>query len=305
MKLIPIQEAFQKKFARQQAIKELVYDAAGHCVHIGALSPGCAHCFVPDLAYSNIYCGNACNLNCVYCHSNKKSAGIPAKGHLFTQAMLYKEQAKSRDFKPTAMSFSGGGEPLLYMDIISGYMKVLRDMEKRNGHKPWYYLYTNGVLAGPKVLARLKEMGFDEIRFHLGASNFSKAVYGNMKRAARYLKVVTVETPAWEPHRKELFAMLPLIEDIGVKHLNIGEIELNEFNYRGIAGVLPRGEFYQCYEPHLCDGGLVYDIIEEVIRRKYSYSVLDCNCFVKSMQRTPAKFTCRRISSGIGEKGRA
>jgi pyruvate formate-lyase activating enzyme-like uncharacterized protein len=302
MKLISIQEAYQRKFERQKAIRELIYDASGHCVHIGKLSPGCYHCFVPDLCSQNFCSGNKCNLSCVYCNSNKRQRNVLAKEHLVKQALLYKQQALSKDFRPTGMSFSGGGEPLLYMDVIRSYMKVLRDIERRAGHKPWYYLYTNGILANLKVLAQLKELGFDEIRFHLGASNFSKVVYNNLKKAVRYLKVVTVETPAWEPHREKLFAMLPIIEDIGVKHLNIGEIELNEHNYKRISKIMPYGEVYQCYETHLYDGGLVYDIIEEVIRKKYSYSVLDCNCFVKSIQRSPAKHTRHEDVAGLCAK---
>ncbi|MCX5694741.1 MAG: radical SAM protein [Candidatus Omnitrophica bacterium] len=303
MKLISIQEAYQRKFKRQKAIKKLIYDASGHCAHIGKLSPGCYHCFVPDLSSRNFYSGNKCNLNCTYCNSDKnQGSNLTAKEHLATKASLFKQQALSNNFRPTAMSFSGGGEPLLYLDVISSYMKVLRDIERRSGHKPWYYLYTNGILADSKVLAQLKKIGFDEIRFHLGASNFSKVVYNNLKKAVHYLKVVTVETPAWQLHRKKLFAMLPLIEDIGVKHLNIGEIELNKYNYERISKIMPHGEIYQCYETHLYDGGLVYDIIEEVIRKKYSYSVLDCNCFVKSIQRSPAKRTRHEDVPGLCAK---
>ena len=93
--------------------------------------------------------------------------------------------------------------------------------------------------------------------------------------------------------------MLPIIEDIGVKHLNIGESDINQFNYRRISKALPNGETYHCYELHLYDGGLAYDIVEEVLKKKYSYSVLDCNCFVKSIQRSPAKWTSHQDIRGL------
>jgi uncharacterized protein len=292
MKIISIQEAYKRKFQRQKNILGLQFHAAGHCVHVGKLSPGCFACFVPDLFYANFCSGIKCNVNCVYCTSNKKEREIPKSEHLKKKALLYKKQALSKDFKPTKMSFSGGGEPLLYINIIVEYMKVLHDIERLSGHKPWYYLYTNGILANSRTLAQLRDLGFDEIRFHLGATNFSKAVYDNLKKAVAYLKVVTVETPAWPLHREKLFDMLPKIEDIGVKHLNIGEIEVNEFNYKNISKIMPHGEIYPCYEMHLYDGGLAYDIMEEVLKKKYSYSVLDCSCFVKNIQRAPAKFVC-------------
>jgi pyruvate formate-lyase activating enzyme-like uncharacterized protein len=169
-------------------------------------------------------------------------------------------------------------------------MRFFHDLEKYMKRRPWYYLYTNGVLANPGLFLRMRNLGFDEIRFHIGATNFSEKVYRNLKKAVSYFKAVTVETPAWPPHRKKLFKMLPIIEDIGVRHLNLGEIEITKYNYSKIAKILPDAEIYQCYETHLYDGGLVYDIFEEVLRKKYSYSVLDCSCFVKSIQRSPAKW---------------
>ncbi len=54
----------------------------------------------------------------------------------------------------------------------------------------------------------LNVLGFDEVRFHLGASNFSAKVYENLGNATRLLKAVSVETPAWPPHREKLFEML-------------------------------------------------------------------------------------------------
>ncbi|OGW83557.1 MAG: hypothetical protein A2987_04110 [Omnitrophica bacterium RIFCSPLOWO2_01_FULL_45_10] len=298
MKILPIQEAYKRKFERQRAIEELKYDASGHCVHIGRLSPGCYSCFAPDPYRRNFALGIRCNLNCVYCTTDKKEKEISPKAHFKVKAMLYK-WALSKNYKPTSMSFTGGGEPLLYLDEIGNYMKILHNTEKQTKHRPWHYLYTNGTLANPDNLARLRDLGFDEIRFHLGASNFSEKVYQNLRKAARYFKAVSVETPSWEPHRKKLFEMLPKIEDMGVKHLNIGEIEVNSANFKKISRIMPEGEIYQCFEMHLYDNGLVYDIIEEVIKRRYSYSVIDCNCFVKSMQRGPAKFVYHEDISGV------
>jgi hypothetical protein len=94
--------------------------------------------------------------------------------------------------------------------------------------------------------------------------------------------------------------MLPVINEIGVKHLNLGEIEITKDNVSKISQMLPDAEIYQCYEMHLYDEGLVYDIIEEVLRKGYSYSVIDCNCFVKSIQRSPAKWIAHEDIKGLG-----
>ncbi|MCX5714817.1 MAG: radical SAM protein [Candidatus Omnitrophica bacterium] len=296
MKIISIQEAYKLKFERQKKIKELEYHAAGHCVHIGKISPGCCGCFVPTPFRYHILCGPKCNLNCLYCFYRFKEKN---KNYLIERMVGLLRESRLPNYSLKIVSFSGGGEPLLYIDDLRKYMKFFRDVEQDTGQKPWYYLYTNGVLADSDMLLQLKDLGFDEIRFHLGASNFSKEVYLNLKRAVSYFKVVTVETPSWPPHREKLFEMLPIIDNLGVKHLNLGEIEITKYNYNKIAKVLPRGEIYQCYEMHLYDGGLTYDIIEEVLKNKYSYSVLDCSCFVKSIQRGNAKLVDREDIKGL------
>ena len=297
MKILSIQEAYKRKFERQKTIKKLEYHAAGHCVHIGKLSPGCYSCFIPDRARKNISVGNRCNLNCPYCPVNQKEKESKNLIRDFKLAIL--RESAMPDYNPSAFSFTGGGEPLLYMDVVTTFMRFFHDLEKHMERKPWYYLYTNGVLANSDLLLRLKDLGFDEIRFHLGASNFSKKVYRNLRRSVGYFRAVTVETPAWPPHRKKLFEMLPIIEDMGVKHLNLGEVDITTYNYNKIANILPNGEIYQCYEMHLYDGGLVYDIVDEVLKKRYSYSVLDCGCFVKSIQRSPAKLVHHEDINGL------
>ena len=290
MKIISIIEAYKRKFERQSKIKELEYDAAGHCVHIGKLSPGCYYCFsTTNIFRYNISSGAKCNLSCPYCYF-KDQTKEPSKEKIHERKIKIIVDSLLSNYNPLAVSFSGGGEPLLYMDFIVDYMKLLREIERQTKKRPWYYLYTNGVRADINTVQKLKDLGFDEIRFHLGATNFSQLVYKHMKYAARHFKTITVETPAWPLHRKKLFEMLPIIEDIGVKHLNIGEIEITRFNYKKICRFIPDAEFFHCYQVHLDDGGLVYDIIEEIVRKKYSYSVLDCNCFVKSFQRAPARW---------------
>lgn len=298
MKILSIQEAYQRKFARQKGIKGLQFHAAGHCAHIGKLSPGCYGCFVPSKFMYNFNVGAKCNVDCSYCPSDKKAIE-PAKKQIRNIALRLCRDSAAADYNPLSISFTGGGEPLMYLSAIVKLMRHFRDIEKQTGKRPWYYLYTNGALANIGVILKLKDLGFDEIRFHLGASNFSKKIYKNMRNAVRHFKAVTVETPAWPLHRKKLFEMLPIIEDIGVRHLNIGEIEINHFNYKNISRIFPDAEIYHCFETHLYDGGLVYDIIEEALRKKYAYSILDCNCFSKSIQRSPAKQVCHQEVEGL------
>ena len=305
MRILPIQDVYQKKFERQRKIKELSYHGAGHCVHLGKISPGCYGCFVPDPYRRSIVVGSKCNADCLYCglgptvRGNKrlKDSGLPQ--YLSKEMCMSMLGASKPDYQPSAISFTGGGEPLMHMDVLETFMAFYEDLHKNLKKKPWYYLYTNGLLADRKVLDRLKALGFDEVRFHLGASGFSEKVYDNMRYAVKCFKAVSVETPAWKFHRKKLFEMLPKIEEIGVKHLNITEVELNSANFERISKLIPDGEICQCGALQLYDDGLVYDLMEEVVRRKYSYSVLDCGCFVKSIQRTSGKWVYAEGIDGL------
>lgn len=299
MQILPIQDVYARRFARQSAIQELEYHASGHCVHIGKLSPGCQGCFVPsDFSY-NIRTGPQCNVNCVYC----PGTGRDKPGEYLDQivAEMY-TRALVQDQGDTIprVSFSGGGEPLMYLESIEEVMKPIQSIVAKGlMRKPWVHVYTNGLLADVDTVRKLKDLGVDELRFHVGASGFSRQVYANMKRAAGHVRVITVETPAWPPHRSKLFEMLPIIEDMGVRHLNLGEVMLCKENYRRISSILPDAEIYQHHELHLYDGGLVYDIIEEVLSRGFSYSVLDCSGFVKAMQRGPGKWVAHEDVTGL------
>jgi pyruvate formate-lyase activating enzyme-like uncharacterized protein len=305
MKILPIQDVYMRKFERQKKIDKLQYHAAGHCVHIGKISPGCYSCFVPNKYSKNIQSGFNCNLNCVYCASGACRSSVDKKEKALNSlrfemdSRALKREVSMPGYNPSKISFSGGGEPLMYLDNISLYMNLFHDIHKSLKDKPWYFLYTNGILATEKNLERLNALGFDEIRFHLGATHFSEKVYGNMRKAVTYFKAVSVETPAWPFHKKKLFQMLPRIQDIGVKHLNITEIEINQKNFNKISKALPDGEICQCGELQLYDNGLVYDLMEEVIKKKYTFSVLDCNCFVKSIQRTPGKWVLYEAVDGL------
>jgi pyruvate formate-lyase activating enzyme-like uncharacterized protein len=86
-----------------------------------------------------------------------------------------------------------------------------------------------------------------------------------------------VEEPSLPSHREPLFEMLPRLEAIGVRHLDVCEVELTEDNVQRLHALFPNGRMYRDGFYYLCDEGLVCDLIEEVIRRGYTFSVIDCN----------------------------
>lgn len=302
MKLIPIQEAYARLFERQASVPGLELHANGHCAHIGKLSPGCLKCFVPDEFYANIAAALSagrpapCQADCPYCPDDRGFRDLlslsqwdDAPWRLPEPTLQWLEDRFLQKLDHStipALSFSGGGEPLLQLDLIATYMEHIREeLEPRASRRPWYFLYTNGLAMTERVARRCRDLGLDEVRFHLGASDFSERAYEGLEIAAQHIDTVSVETPAWPPHREKLFEMLPRIEALGVQHLNLGQVELNPHNREGLLQAYPEARFYQVLAYQLDDGGLVYDLMREVVERGYSYSVLDCSGLVKAVQR--------------------
>ena len=138
-------------------------------------------------------------MNCQYCFL--RSIKVADKKDVFSYFVKLLRNSRNPAFAPHAISFTGPGKPLRSMGRLGAYMRFLKRIEKKSRKRPWYYLYTNGIMANNKRLLQLRDLGFDEIRFHLGASHFSEEVYGNLKRAIKRFKAVIVETPSWPPHR--------------------------------------------------------------------------------------------------------
>ncbi len=300
VRIVPIQEAYKKKIERQEKLKGLKFKCYGSCTYVGQdVSPGCYGCFYPDAYHQGFILGrdlglpNVCNKNCVYCfepHTIHPDPVVPeglklgeAWREMMKKHLEAEKQMITTDCKMQYYEFTGICEPLLYLPVLEDLMDFFRNVvDPFMGTKGWAKLYTNGTLLNSDNIPRLKNAGFDEVRVHLGATNFSKAVYDNLKLAVKHIPTITVETPSWPPHREKLFEMLPIIENIGVKHLDICQIEITgQAQLARIEKALGEIELYQAFYPVMDDGGLVEDIMQEVLEKGYSFSVIDCNGFVK------------------------
>ncbi len=300
IKIIPIQEAYKTKIERQEKLKGLKFKCYGSCAYVGKdVSPGCYPCFYSDAFSYGFMLGrhfglpDVCNRDCVYCFEPHRVSQNPVVPEGWKISQEWKDaiqkhlpEEKTRittDCKMQYYEFTGVCEPLLYLPVLEEWMKFFRNVvDPFMGTKGWAKLYTNGTLLNLDNILKLKDSGFDEVRIHQGATNFSAEVYDNMRLAVKHIPTVTVETPSWPPHRKKLFEMLPIIEDIGVKHLDICQIEItNREQLKKMEKALGEIGIYQAFYPVMDDGGFVEDIMREVLEKGYSYSVIDCNGFVK------------------------
>src|SRR3712207_5921616 len=116
---------------------------------------------------------------------------------------------------------------------IEKYYSIIKKFNEANIHQ---HLYTNGILATEETLQALGEVGLDELRFNLGASNCSDKVIENIKIAKKYIKNVGIETPMTPELFKGFFEKKQAILDTKLDFINCAELHLNENNIGNYAG---------------------------------------------------------------------
>lgn len=280
MKLVSRDEIIAEKVARRKKIPELKSSVNGDLTHIGRVSRGCATCFfrTPQSSYA-VYTGVKCNVKCPYCYYDpeRTDESWGTSDTVARNLSEYYKMALDPNVDIQEITYNSWGEPLLYMNILEEAAKITKKHQRTRGHKIYSHIYTNGLLATHDILERMKAMEITEIRFHMSASNFSKKVVENMILAKQMGFVVTVEEPSLPENREKLFDLLPWFDELGLKHLDLVECQVTPDNFDALDKAYPGGRYYRDYLWHLYDEGLVYDIIEEVINKNYSFSVIDCN----------------------------
>ncbi len=288
--IIPIQEAYNNIFQRQKSVPSLKLSEDGICAYIGErISPSSEHYFINDNFIKHITLDKAfglpsgCPMSCDYCPGYFNHKEFPVDKTIIgdfndniKQYLLNEASHSSFNVPHPSILYGGDTDSLIYVDTICEIVKWYQEIVVPIiGKDIWHHCYTTGMFTTEEDLVKLKESGVKELLFHLGASDFSETAYNTMRLARKYIKKITVETPSWINHKEKLFNMLPILEDIGVDHLNLSSIDVNNNNRDRL-----EGNAYKAYNVVLDDDGLAYDIMNEVVKEGYSYSVLDLNNFV-------------------------
>lgn len=200
----------------RQEVPGVHVEADGEILYLGQLSPGCRAC--KDGTWDCIFTTMRCNLDCEFCYSPH---AIPRDyaGSVFgaTPEQIAENHARTHI---TGVSFSGG-EPFVDPQNLLDWVAWFEN------HCPgkYYWVYTNGLLAGEENLRRLGELGVDEIRFNMAATGYDHpTVLRNLATAARFIPNVTVEIPAIPGHAPKLIDSLAGWSALGVRFLNLHEL---------------------------------------------------------------------------------
>jgi len=131
-----------------------------------------------------------------------------------------------------------GGDPILVLDRTYNVISMLK---KEFGEKFHIHLYTSGKFIDRGVLEILESSGLDEIRFHA----YTMDLIDSIKLALDYDIDVGVELPfiPLKQYIEYLRNILYILDDIGVKFLNLNEFEVSETNIENVIlhGLTPKG----------------------------------------------------------------
>jgi len=184
------------------------------------ISKGCKLCGAGF--WSCLFITGKCNANCFYCPTSHTHDDLPTtQGLSFESASAYAEYVNHFKFKGVGFS---GGEPFLVYDRVVEFLKKLR---KKCSPDLYVWLYTNGILVDEIKLKKLASLGLNEIRFDIGATNFS---LDKVKMAKGIIPNVTIEIPAIPEELERMKLLLPEMIKAGVSNLNLHQLRLTKYN---------------------------------------------------------------------------
>ncbi|BCA80614.1 radical SAM protein [Desulfuromonas sp. AOP6] len=195
------------------------------------LSPGCRLC--AEGSWSCLFVNGRCNCDCFYCPASQDDIGLPTTNTVdFRTPADYVTYLERFGFRGASMS---GGEPLLTPNRTLAFIEAIK---KRFGADMHVWLYTNGTLATPDLMKRLRDAGLDEIRFDIGATGYR---LDKLRLAVGHIPTVTVEIPAIAEEKILMQAKMVEMAEAGVNYLNLHQLRLTPYNFERLA---PRGYTY-------------------------------------------------------------
>ena len=115
-------------------------------------------------------------------------------------------------------------EPFIEIGVYYGIIRKFREAGI------YQHMYTNGTLATPENLRALGEVGLDELRFNLGASDCSDRVIDMIGEAKRHIPMVGIETPMTPRLYERFMEKKDRILATGLDFVNCAELHLNPNN---------------------------------------------------------------------------
>jgi len=245
------------------------------------LSNGCLAC--KSGSWICVYIGVSCNLKCVSCPQTSRHGAAEYiwanGGNDDIHSLEDLKRVIDKNKRITGISFSGG-EPFLYLKLVKEWMTFINENYADLNIYKW--IYTNGMKVTKENCEELKNLGMNEIRFDLAATNYSDKIIKKIKYCKDIFEKVAVEIPV-EPWKTDIILRtLPKLDDIGVDYLNLHELSISNDNKQKLidAGYINENLIYYSrasdhYLPSILD---VYRIIEYIEENNLNLIYNDCSC---------------------------
>ncbi|MHC4648253.1 MAG: radical SAM protein [Planctomycetota bacterium] len=253
----------------------------GSKLHTGDLSPGCVHC--GEGTWSCLYINGLCSASCRFCpqdRSVKKERHPMASSIEFKDPQLYTEYLKRFGYRGIGFS---GGEPLMVMDRLTAFiLQIRKDLDD----DVYLWMYTNGELVEEKKLKQLKDLGLNEVRLNIAAQDYDLA---SVNIAKKVFDTVTIEIPVIPQDFGKLMACLPLIEELGISHLNLHQLYATKRNYKKLGSELTYLINHNSRPANVESEFMAYDLLNHVIDNNMELAVNICSLRYKNKFQGRAK----------------
>lgn len=192
--------------------------------HSGPLAKGCEHCMKGSKMV--LFITGKCKTGCYYCpvsFEKKMKDVIYANELKVSDKAEILEEAESMEATGTGIT---GGDPLIDTERTIRAIRLLKD---RFGEDHHIHLYTSTM--DPEKVRMLIDSGLDEIRFHPPLALWNNMDSTPLSEIAKMDIDVGIEVPALPDHESELEALLSYASSIGIRFVNLNELEFSESNY--------------------------------------------------------------------------
>jgi len=199
--------------------------------YIAPLSPACKMCARGSKMV--VLITGLCSAKCFYCPLSTKKKG---KDRIFANEWELNNEKDIKKLIQEAEYINAkgagitGGDPLIVWKRTKKYISILKDNFGSDFH---IHLYTCGTINGDKVYELVSE-GLDEIRYHpepIYWFNMNKSpMISSIKKALKTEADVALEIPIIPGMKKETFSLINWANNIGIKWINLNELEFSETN---------------------------------------------------------------------------
>lgn len=199
--------------------------------YIAPLSPACKMCARGTKMVLLIT--GLCAAKCFYCPLSKRKSG---KDRIFVNEWELENEddtdklIKESEYIEATGAGITGGDPLLVWERTKKYITLLKDTFGSDFH---IHLYTSGN-KNYEQINELVSAGLDEIRFHPLPRFWNNMIvsptYKSIKNALETNVDIAIEIPAIPGMEKEIFSLVSWADDVGIKWINLNELEFSETN---------------------------------------------------------------------------